>query len=70
MDIFFHNRKRLRFPLCKDSLGQRSHIDLCIVSADLFQSVLDISVKTCAVASTDYHVVVYNFRLENPIRFI
>jgi len=37
-------------------LEQRSLIDFCIVSNDLFQSALDVRVKTGAELSTDHHL--------------
>ena len=39
-------------------MGQHSIIDFCIVSADLFTSVVDIRVKKRAELSTDHHLVV------------
>ena len=48
-------------------MGQHSIIDFCIVSADLFSSVVDVCVKREAILSTDYHLVVYILRdLNHP----
>ena len=51
---------------CRDSLGHRSVIDFCIVSTDLFRSVLDVGVKRGAELSTDHHLLVCNLHLEKP----
>ena len=48
----------------RDSSGQRSLTDLCIVSADL--PVLDILVKAGIELPTDHNQVVCNLRLERP----
>ena len=45
MNTFFQHRDVHKDAWCKDSLGQRSLNDFCIVSADLFRSVLDVCVN-------------------------
>ena len=44
----------------------RSLIDFCIVSSDLFSDVLDVRVKRVAELSTDHHLVVCSLRLSKP----
>jgi len=51
------------------SLGQRKLIDLCIVSADLFHSVLDVRVKRGAELSTGRYLLACSFRLEKLTGF-
>ena len=46
----------------KDLVGQRYFIDFCIVSADLFFSVVDICFKKEAELSTNNHLAVLNHR--------
>jgi len=61
MNTFFFERRDVhKYIWCRDSLGQRSPIDFCIVSADLFRSVLEIRVKRCARLSTDRHLLACN----------
>ena len=52
--------------LVRDSLGQRSVIDSCIVAAEVFCSVLDVRVKRSAELSINHHLVVCNLHLEKP----
>jgi len=40
MNTFFQHGDVHKYTWCRDSFGQRSLIDLCIVSTDLFRSVL------------------------------
>jgi len=54
MNTFFQHRDVHEYTWCRDSLDQRPLIDVCIVSADLFLSVLDIRVKMGAELSADY----------------
>jgi len=42
---FFQYRDLRTYTWCRDFLGQRSLIDFCIVSAELFQSVLNAHVE-------------------------
>ena len=46
-------------------MDQKSLIDFCIVSSDLFSDVLDVRVKRGAELSTDHHLVVCFLRLRN-----
>ena len=47
-------------------MDQKSLIDFCIVSSDLFSDVLDIRVKRDSELSTDHHLVVCSLRLSKP----
>ena len=47
-------------------MDQKSLIDFCIVSSDLFSDVLDVRVKRGAELSTDHHLVVCSLRLSKP----
>jgi len=51
---------------CRESSGQRSLIDSCIASGDLFQLVLNFRVKRDAELSINRHLVIYNVSLEIP----
>ena len=59
MNTFFEHRDVHKYTWCRDSFGQRSLIDSCTVSADLFRSVLDVRVKRGAGLEllTDPHLV-------------
>ena len=58
MNTFFQHKRIHKYIWYRDSLGQRSLIDFCIVSADLFSTVSDVRVKRGAELSTDHHLVV------------
>jgi len=60
MNTFFQHRDVHKCTWCRDSLGQQSLIDICIVSADLYRSVLGVRVKRRAELSTDHHLLVCN----------
>ena len=45
MNTFFQHKRIHKYTWYRDSLGQRSLIDFCIVSADLFSTVTDVRVK-------------------------
>ena len=47
-------------------MAQKSLIDFCIVSSDLFSEVLDVQVKRVAELSTDHHLVVCSLRFSKP----
>ena len=47
-------------------MDQKSLIDFCIVSSDLFSDVLDVRVKRGAELSTDHHLVICSLRLSKP----
>jgi len=55
---FSEHRDFLKYTWCRDSLGQRSLIDFCILSLDLLQSVLDVRVKKGGKLVTDHHLIV------------
>jgi len=50
----------------RDYSGQRSLIDFCMISADLFRSVLDVHVKRGAKLSTDHNLLICSLHLEKP----
>ena len=58
MNIFFWHKRIHKYTCYRDSVGQRSIIDFCIVSVDLFSSVVDIRVKRGAEVSTNHHLTV------------
>ena len=58
MNTFFQHKRNNKYTWYRDSLGQRSLIDFCIVSADLFSTESDVRVKRGAELSTDHHLVV------------
>ena len=57
MNTFFQHKRILKYTWYRDSLGQRSLIDFCVVSADLFSTVSDVRIKRGAEMSTDHHLV-------------
>ena len=57
MNTFFRKKGIHKYTWYRDSVGQRSIINFCIVTADLFTSVVDVHVKIGAKLSTDHHVV-------------
>ena len=58
MNTFFQHRDAHKYTWYRPSLGQKSLIDFCIVSEDLFSDVLDVRAKRGAELSTDHHLVV------------
>ena len=66
MNTFFQHRDIHKYTWYRPSLGQKSLIDFCIVSADLFSDVLDVRVKRGAELSTDHHLVVCSLRFSKP----
>ena len=49
-------------------MGQRSLIDFCIVSADLFSTESDVRVRRGAELSTNHHLVVCTLKALKPLR--
>ena len=68
MNTFFRNKEIYNYIWYRDLVGQRSIIDFCIASADLFSSVVDVHVKRGAELSTDHHLVVCILRGLNHSR--
>ena len=67
MNTFFQHTEIYRYIQYRDLVGQHSIIDFCIVSANLFSSVVDVCVKRGAELSTDHHLVVCILRgLNHP----
>ena len=58
MNTFFQHREVHKYTWYRPSMDQKSLIDFCIVSSDLFSDVLDVRVKRGAELSTDHHLVV------------
>ena len=68
MNTFFQHKRIHKYTWDRDSLGQRSLIDFCIVSADLFSTVSDVRVKRGAKLSTDHHLVVCTLKALKPLK--
>ena len=68
MNTFFQLKKLHRYTWYRDSLGQRSVTDFCIVSADLLSTVSDVRVKKGADLSTDHHLVVCSLKALKSLR--
>ena len=68
MNIFFRHKEIHKYTWYRDSVGQRSIIDFCIVSPNLFSSVVDVRVKRGAELSTYHHLVVCILRELNQQR--
>ena len=66
MNTFFQHREVHKYTWHRPSMDQKSLIDFCIVSSDLFSDVLDVRVKRGAELSTDHHLVVCSLRLSKP----
>ena len=66
MNTFFLHRKVHKYTWYRPSMDQKSLIDFCIVSSDLFSDVLDVRVKRGAELSTDHHLIVCFQRLSKP----
>ena len=58
MNTFFQHKRIHKHTPHKNSRGQRSLIDFCIISADLFCAMSDVRVERRAELSTDHHLVV------------
>ncbi|KAK3564675.1 hypothetical protein QTP86_024820 [Hemibagrus guttatus] len=57
-NTMFKHKGAHQYTWYQDTLGQRSMIDLVVVSSDLWSHVLDTRVKRGAELSTDHHLVV------------
>ena len=68
MNTFVQHKRIYKYTWYRDSLGQRSLIDFCIVSADLFSTVSDVHVKKGAELSTDHHLVVCTLKALKPLK--
>ena len=68
MNTFFQHKRIHKYTWYRDSLGQRSLIEFCIVSAHLFFTVSDVRVKRGAELSTDHHFVVCTLKALKPLR--
>ena len=69
MNTFFQHREVHKYTWYRPSKDQKSLIDFCIVSSDLFSDVLDVRVKRSKRStelSTDHHLVVCSLRLSKP----
>ena len=66
MNTFFQHREVHKYTWYRPNMDQKSLIDFCIVSSDLFSDVLDVRVKRGAELSTDHHLVVCSLRLSKP----
>ena len=68
MHTFFQHKRIHKYTSYRDSLGQRSLFEFCIVSADLFSTVSDVRVKRGAELPTDHHLVVCTLKALKPLR--
>ena len=68
INIFFQHKRIHKYTWYRDSLGQHSLIDFCIISADLFSTVSDDRVKRGAELSTDHHQVVCTLKALKPLK--
>ena len=59
MNTFLQGGEVYKYAWYRPSMDQKSLIDFCIVSSDLFSDVLDVRVKRGAELSTYRHLVVY-----------
>ena len=66
MNTFFQHREVHKYTRYRPSMDQKSSINFCIVSSDLFSDVLDVLVKRGVELSTDHHLVVCSLRLSKP----
>ena len=66
MNTFFQHSEVHKYIWYRPRMDQKSLIDFCIVSSDLFSDVLDVRVKRGAELSTDHHLVVCSLRLSKP----
>ena len=68
MNTFFQHKRIHKYTWYRDSLGQRSLIDYCIVSTDLFSTGSDVRVTRGAELSTDHYLVVCTLKALKPLR--
>ena len=66
MNTFFQHSEGHKYAWYQPSIDQKSLIDFCRVSSDLFSEVLDVQVKRGAELSTDHHLVVCSLRISKP----
>ena len=66
MNTFFQHSEVHKYTWYRPSMDQKSLIDFCIVSSDLFSDVLDVRVKGSDELSIDHHLVVCSLRLSKP----
>ena len=63
MNAFFQHKEVHKDTWYRPSMDQKSLIDFCIISSDLFSGVLDVQAKRGAALSTDHHLVACSLRL-------
>ena len=68
MNTFFQHKRIQKYTWYRDYLGQRSLIDFCIVSADLFSTVPDVRVKRGTELLTVHHLVVCTLKDLKPLK--
>ena len=68
MNTFFQHKRIHRHTWFRDSLGQRSLIHFCIVSANLCSTVSENRVEKGAELSTEHHLVVCTSKALKPLR--
>ena len=68
MNTFFQHKRIHKYTWYRHSLGQRSLIDFCIVSADLFSTVSDVRIKREVELSTNHHLVFCTLKALIPLK--
>ena len=66
MNTFIQHREGLKYTWYRPSMDEKSLIDFCIVSSDLYSDLLDVRVKRGAELSTDHYLVVCFLRISKP----
>ena len=59
MNTFFQHKEVHKYTWYRPSMDQKSLVDFCIVSSDLFSDVLGVREKRDAELSIDHYLVVY-----------
>ena len=68
MNTFFQHKKFHKYTWYRDSLGQRSMIDFCIVSADLFSTASDVVLKEGLSCQLITALVVCTLKALKPLK--
>ena len=67
MNAFFQHRDVHKYTWYRPSMAQKSLLDDCCVSFDLFSEVLDVRVKRRGELSTNHHLVFCPLRFSKPL---
>ena len=63
INTFFHSEL---YKWCRPSMAQKSLINVCIMSSNLFLELLDVRIKRGAELSTEHHLLVCSLRFSKP----